>query len=157
MTAAPQPATATAEALRAEHDTLARQLEARGSIDHLRAGLLRVFVGLISAGVTVKLGWDRWGALNPGVIRKALVGRPLFLWIATLVTLVVLVLAVASLVRARRLTREEDRLFARFRALRAQLGIDPLQSPASRGSGSAGASPLQSPASRGGGDPETRR
>jgi heme exporter protein D len=121
---AAQPEPATAEALRAEHDALARRLEVRGSIDHLRAGLLRVFFGLISAGVTVKLGWDRWGTLKPGVVRKAVVGKPLFLWVATAVTLVVLALAVASLVRARRLAREEDRLFVRFRALRGQLGLE---------------------------------
>jgi heme exporter protein D len=125
MTAATHPGPANAETLRAEHDALARRLEVRESIDHLRAGLLRVFFGLISAGVTVKLGWDRWGTLKPGVVRKALVGKPLFLWIATAVTLVLLALAVASLVRARRLAREEDGLFARFRELRVRLGIDP--------------------------------
>ena len=124
MTAATHPEPADAEALRAEHDALARQLEVRRSVDHLRAGLMRIFAGLIAAGVTVKLGWDRWGVLKPGVVRKALVGRPLFLWIATAVTVALLTLAVVSLVRARRLAREEDRLFARFRALRDQLGID---------------------------------
>jgi heme exporter protein D len=112
-----------AEALRAEHDALARRLEVRRSIDHLRAGLMKVFVGLIAAGVTVKLGWDRWGVLKPGVVRKVPAGRPLFLWVATAVTLALLGLAVVSLVRARRLARDEDLLFARFRALRAQLGI----------------------------------
>jgi hypothetical protein len=144
MTVTTHPGPANAEALLAEHDALARRLEVRGSIDHLRAGLLRVFVGLISAGVTVKLGWDRWGTLKPGVVRKAVTGKPLFLWIATGVTLVILTLAVSSLLRARRLAREEDRLFARFRELRAQLKIDP-------------ASPLQSPAARGDGDPGTSR
>jgi hypothetical protein len=123
MIAATHPDPATVEALRAEHDALARRLEVRRSVDHLRVGLLRVFAGLISAGVTVKLGWDRWGVLKPGVVRKALAGKPLFLWIATAVTLVLLTLAVGSLLRARRLAREEDRLFARFRALRAELGI----------------------------------
>ena len=75
-------------------------------------------------GVTIKLGWDRWGTLKPGVARKAMVGRPLFLWIATAVTLVLLVVGIVSLLRARKLAREEDRLFARFRALRAELGLD---------------------------------
>ena len=121
MTAATQDA---ATALRAEHDALAQRLEARISIDHLRRGLLRVFFGLISAGVTVKLGWDRWGTLKPGVVRKALSGRPLFLWIATAVTLVLLVIGILSLLRARRLAREEDRLFARYRTIRAELGLD---------------------------------
>ena len=121
MTAATQDAATT---LRAEHDALARRLEIRTSIDHLRRGLLRVFFGLISAGVTVKLGWDRWGTLKPGVVRKALNGRPLFLWIATAVTLVLLVVGIVSLLRARRLAREEDRLFARYRTLRAERGLD---------------------------------
>jgi len=123
MTAA-TPHDATPAALRAEHDELARRLEVRVSIDHLRRGLLRTFVGLISAGVTVKLAWDRWGVLKPGVVRKALVGRPLFLWVATVVTLVILSLGIASLLRARRLAREEDRLFTRFRELRGKLELE---------------------------------
>jgi hypothetical protein len=123
MTAA-TPQDATSAALRAEHDELARQLEVRFSIDHLRRGLMRIFVGLISAGVTVKLAWDRWGVLKPGVVRKPVVGRPLFFWTATAVTLVVLAIGIASLVRARRLAREEDRLFVRFRELRGKLGLE---------------------------------
>jgi hypothetical protein len=123
MTAA-TPQDATPAALRAEHDELARRLEVRLSIDHLRRGLLRVFFGLISAGVTVKLAWDRWGVLKPGAIRKPVVGRPLFFWIASVVTLVVLALGVASLLRARRLAREEDRLFVRFRELRGKLELE---------------------------------
>jgi len=123
MTAA-TPHDVTPAALRAEHDELARRLEVRVSIDHLRRGLLRTFVGLISAGVTVKLAWDRWGVLKPGVVRKALVGRPLFLWVATVVTLIILSLGIASLLRARRLAREEDRLFARFRELRGKLELE---------------------------------
>ena len=123
MTAA-TPQDATPAALRAEHDELARRLEVRLSIDHLRRGLLRVFFGLISAGVTVKLAWDRWGVLKPGAIRKPVVGRPLFFWIASVVTLVVLALSVASLLRARRLAREEDRLFVRFRELRGKLELE---------------------------------
>jgi heme exporter protein D len=114
----------TPGSLRAEHDDLARRLEVRESIDHLRRGLLRIFVGLIATGVTVKLAWDRWGVLKPGVIRKPLVGRPLYFWIASVVSLVVLLLGIAALVRARRLAREEDRLFARFRELRARLGLE---------------------------------
>jgi heme exporter protein D len=73
----------------------------------------------------VKLGWDRWGVLKAGVVRRATAGPPLFLWIATAVTLVLLALGIASLLRARRLAREEDLLFARYRALRAELGLDP--------------------------------
>jgi hypothetical protein len=114
----------SAEAARAEHDELARRLEVRVSIDFLRRGLLQVFFGLIATGFAVKLGWDRWGPFPPGVVRRAQPGPPVFLWIATAVTLVLLFLGIRSLVRARRLAREEDRLFARFRELRAALGLD---------------------------------
>lgn len=124
MTAANPVDAATAATLRAEHDALARRLEARTSIDHLRRGLYAVFVGLIGAGTCVKLAWDRWGALKPGVVRKAVAGRPLFLWIATVLTLAVLAFAVSAFLRARRLGREENALYARFRQLRAMLGLD---------------------------------
>jgi len=110
--------------LRAEHDDLARRLEVRVSIDLLRRGLVQVFVGLLAMGFAVKLGWDKWGPFPPGVVRRYQPGPPLFLWIATAVAVVLLVLGIRSLLRARRLGREEDRLFARFRELRAALGID---------------------------------
>src|SRR4051812_885794 len=108
MTVSSQQGATGPEALRAEHDALARRLEVRASIDHLRKGLLRVFFGLISTGVTVKLAWDRWGTLNPAAVRRFHAGPPLFLWIATLLTVVLLVLAIGSLLRARKLAREED-------------------------------------------------
>ncbi len=110
--------------LRAEHDDLARRLEVRVSIDLLRRGLIQVFVGLLAMGFAVKLGWDKWGPFPPGVVRRYQPGPPLFLWTATAVAIVLLVLGIRSLLRARRLGREEDRLFARFRELRAALGID---------------------------------
>ena len=110
-------------ALRAEHDELSRRLEVRSSIDHLRRGILRLFFGLIAMGVTVKLGWDRWGVLAPGVVRKVR-GPPVFLWIATAVAVLLLALAIRALARARRLGVDEDRLFARFQQLRAKLGLD---------------------------------
>ncbi len=119
-----QDGTAGAAALRAEHDDLAQRLEVRPSIDELKKGLMRLFVGLIATGLTVKLGWDRWGVLKPGVLRKFHRGPPLFLWIATAAAVVLLVLSVRALLRARRLGREEDRLFARYRQLRAELGIE---------------------------------
>ena len=114
----------SAEAARAEHDELARRLEVRVSVDFLRRGLIQIFVGLLGTGFAVKLGWDRWGPFPPGVPRVTHPGQPVFLWIATAVTIVLLVLGIGSLVRARRLAREEDRLFARFRELRAALGLD---------------------------------
>src|SRR5689334_15443591 len=115
---------ATAAALRAEHDALAARLETRTSIDLLRRALYTLFVGLIGAGASVKLAWDRWGPLKPGVVRKVVGTRPLFLYVATTITVVLLLAAIGWLLRARRLAREEDALFARFRALRATLGLD---------------------------------
>lgn len=124
MTAATPLDAATASALRAEHDALAARLETRTSIDLLRKALYTVFVGLIGAGTTVKLAFDRWGTLKPGVVRKVVGARPLFLYVAGTVTVVLLLVAIAWLLRARRLAREEDALFARFQALRATLGLD---------------------------------
>ncbi len=124
MTAATQVDAATAATLRAEHDARAARLEIRASIDLLRKALYTVFVGLIGAGTTVKLAWDRWGPLRPGVVRRVVGARPLLLYAAGTVTVVLLVVAIAWLLRARRLAREEDALFARFRELRATLGLE---------------------------------
>ena len=110
-------------ALRAEHDALGEKLAVRRSIDETRRALYLLFVGLISVGLTVKLAWDRWGVLKPGVVRKAHAGRPLFFLLATALTFVLLALAIRAFLRARTLTREEDALFARFRALRDRLGL----------------------------------
>jgi heme exporter protein D len=112
------------EAARAEHDDLARKLEVRVSVDFARRGLLQVFVGLIATGFAVKLGWDRWGPLPPEIARRHQPGPPVFLWIAVAVTIVLLALGIRSLLRSRRLAREEDRLFARLKELRAALGLD---------------------------------
>jgi hypothetical protein len=112
-------------ALRAEHDALAKKLEVRRSIDESRKALYLVFFGLISVGLTVKLAWDRWGALKPGVVRRLHAGPPLFLWLATAVAVVLLSLAIRSFLRVRRLQREEDALFAHYRALREALRLEP--------------------------------
>ncbi len=117
-------APADAAALRAEHDALAQRLAARRSIDWVRKALYLLFTGLLSVGLTLKLAWDRWGVLKPGVVRKVHPGRPLFFLVALLVALVLLSLAIRAFVRARTLMREEDALFARFRALRGRLGLD---------------------------------
>ncbi len=114
-----------AGALRAEHDDLARRLAIRRSVDEARRALYRLFFGLLSVGLTVKLSWDRFGVLKPGVVRKASRGPPLFLWLATAVAVVLLVLAIRSFLRTRRLQREEEALYARYRALRETLRLDP--------------------------------
>lgn len=114
----------TPEELRAEHDALAERLAVRTSIDWARKGFYQLFFGLISVGLAVKLGWDRWGTLKPGAVRKTITGPPLFLWIAGAVAVVLLLLAIRSFVRARGLMREEDARWARYRQLRAALGLD---------------------------------
>ena len=116
---------AAPEALRAEHDDLARRLEVRRSVDVARRAIYQLFFGLLSVGLSVKLAWDRWGVLKPGVVRKLHKGPPLFLWVAIALALVLLVLAVRSFVTTRRLQREEDALYARYRALREALRLDP--------------------------------
>jgi heme exporter protein D len=115
----------SAEALRAEHDALGVRLEARASVDAARRGLYQIFAGLICSGLSIALAWDRWGRLKPGAVRKAVHGPPLFLFLAVAATVVLLALAIRSLSRSRRLMHEEDALFARFRELRAKLGLDP--------------------------------
>jgi hypothetical protein len=114
-----------AAVLRAEHDALARRLEIRRSIDAAKVALQHLFVGLLCVGLTVKLAWDRWGVPKPGVVRTIHPGPPLFFIVAAIAAIVILLLAIRSFVRARRLGREEDRLFARFQQLRAKLGLDP--------------------------------
>jgi hypothetical protein len=117
-------APADAAALRAEHDALGARLAVRRSVDWTRKALYLLFFGLISVGLTIKLAWDRWGVLKPGVVRKVQPGRPLFFMMALAVALLLLALAIRGFLRARALAREEDALFARFRALRARLGLD---------------------------------
>lgn len=112
-------------ALRAEHDALARRLEARASIDAARRGAYQIFAGLVAVGASVALAWDRWGQLKPGLVRKAVKGPPVFLYVATAVAVVLLALAIRSFLRARRLMRDEDALYARFTALRRTLRLDP--------------------------------
>lgn len=125
MSPAPQVPQGDPAALRAEHDELARQLEARASIEVARRGAYQLFGGLIATGACVALAWDRWGKLKPGVVRKVVKGPPMLLYGATVIALVLLLLAIRSLVRTRRLMREEDARFARLRALRDALRLDP--------------------------------
>lgn len=112
-------------ALRAEHDALARELEIRRSIDVARRGAYLIFGGLIAAGASIALAWDRWGKLRPGLVRKVAKGPPVFLYVATAAAVILLLLAIRAFARARRLMREEDARFERLRALRDALRLDP--------------------------------
>ncbi|HET8539245.1 MAG TPA: hypothetical protein VFL83_05180 [Anaeromyxobacter sp.] len=112
-------------ALRAEHDALARKLAVRRSVDATRRALYLAFAGLISVGLTLKLAWDRWGVLAPGAVRKVHAGPPLLFLLAAALAVTLLALAARAFRRARALGREEDALFARFRALRDRLRLDP--------------------------------
>ncbi len=112
-------------ALRAEHDALASRLAARGSVDVLRMALVLGFLGVLSAGVSWAVLWDRYGK-NPTEV--ALHHTALFhagYIAAAVVALALFVLVAVTLTRWRRLAREEDELFARLRELRKALGIDP--------------------------------
>jgi hypothetical protein len=111
--------------LRAEHDALARRLEIRRSIDHVRRGAYVAFGALLGVGLSLKLAWDRWGTPPPGAAPRVREGLPLFFLLALALTLVLLAFAARDFVRARRLMREEDRLFARFKDVRAALRLDP--------------------------------
>ncbi len=117
-------APSTREAQRAEHDALAERLAVRTSVDAARKALYLTFFGLLSVGLTVKLAWDRWGVLKPGVVRKIVGKRPLFLYVAGAVAVVLLLLAIRWFLVSRRLTREEDARYRRYLELRATLGLD---------------------------------
>ena len=59
------------------------------------------------------------------MVRKVAKGPPVFLYLAAAAAVVLLRLAIRDFVRARRLMREEDARFARLRALRDALGLEP--------------------------------
>ncbi len=119
------PDAATRAALRAEHDALAERLAIRTSVDAARRAFYLTFFGLLSVGLTVKLAWDRWGVLKPGTVRRIVGKRPLFLYVAGVVAILLLVGAIRWFLAARRLMREEDARYGRSRQLRHMLGLDP--------------------------------
>ncbi len=108
-------------ALRAEHDDLARRLSVRRSIDVMRRFAYTAFAAFITAGLSAKLAYDRWFSIRPNRFK----GPPVYFFIALAVTIVLAAVAAVLLIRARRLMRGEDELFARMRALRDQLELDP--------------------------------
>ena len=111
----------TPEALRAEHDALHARLAIRRSIDLVRRGAYAGFAGFLASGLAVKLAYDRWFSVRLTRFK----GPPVFFFLALGLGLVLLALAASFAARARRLMREEDALYARMRALRDELGLDP--------------------------------
>ncbi len=107
-------------ALRAEHDELVRKLATRRSIDQVRRGAWAGFLLVVTGGLAGKLAWDRWASTHP----RAFKGPPVLFPLALLAALACLAFGVAAFRRARRLMRQEDRDFARLRALRRELGIE---------------------------------
>ncbi len=109
-------------ALRAEHDLLASRVVARRSIDDVRKGAYAAFGLVMSAGLTIKFAWDRWGwGTRP--VRPP--GRyPLLFLLALAVSVVLATVAWVAFRKARSTMRVEDRDFARLREIRARLGIE---------------------------------
>jgi hypothetical protein len=109
-------------ALRAEHDELAGRVATRRSIDDVRKGAYASFALLMSAGLSVKFAWDRWGwAPRPA---KPMGRYPLLFLGAVGLSVVLGFVAVAAFRRARRAMKGEDRDFGRLREIRRQLGMD---------------------------------
>jgi hypothetical protein len=112
-----------AGALRAEHDALAGRLGTRASVDRMKEGGVLAFFSVVALGMSCKLAWDRWGWL-PVDKPPPPPGLPFFFLVAVLVTAVLVGYSARAFVRAARLRREESALFARFLALRSELGLD---------------------------------
>jgi hypothetical protein len=108
-------------ALRAEHDALAERLSARRSIDVMRRFAYTAFAAVLTTGITVKLGFDRWVSTRPTRFQ----GPPLFFIVALCAAAALVAAAAVLYTRSRKLMAAEDALFARMRALRDRLGLDP--------------------------------
>jgi hypothetical protein len=107
--------------LRAEHERLAARLAIRHSIDHARRAAYGAFLSFIACGLVGKLAFDRWFSVP--ITRF---GRPPVLFFAAAAAAVALILFTAwSYARYRRLAALEDAEFARLKALRRRLGLDP--------------------------------
>jgi len=108
--------------LRAEHDELAGRVAIRRSIDDVRRGAYASFALIVSAGLSVKFAWDRWG-WGPRSAKP--MGRfPLLFLGAVGLSLLLAFVAVAAFRRARRAMKGEDGDFARLREIRQRLGMD---------------------------------
>ena len=108
--------------LRAEHDVLAGRVVTRRSIDDVRKGAYATFGLVMSAGLSLKFAWDRWGWGPPPV--RPLGRYPLLFLGALALSGFLASVAVIAFRRARRAMEVEDRDFARLREIRARLGID---------------------------------
>lgn len=106
---------------RREHDALAARLAVRRSIDLMRRFAYCAFSGFIMGGLAAKLAWDRWFSVRVTRFR----GPPVYFFVTLAITAVLVAFAAHYLVRARRLMRSEDALYARMRELRDRLGLDP--------------------------------
>ncbi|BDG07669.1 hypothetical protein [Anaeromyxobacter paludicola] len=120
MSTTPSSQATGAASLRAEHDALAARLSTRRSIDFVRKGALVGFAAFISAGLSIKLAYDRWGPRHKVFFK----GPPLFFYLALAAALVLAALATAAFLRARALMRVEDAEFVRLQALRRELRLD---------------------------------
>ena len=109
------------EALRAEYDALATRLVVRPSIDSVRRGAYAAFTLVVTGGLSAKLAYDRWGPNRPSASR----GPPVYFYLALTAAILCLAVGVDSFLRARRQMRTEDHDYARLRALRDQLGLEP--------------------------------
>ncbi len=107
------------QALRAEHDALARRLAVRPSVDDMRRGVYSIFFAVITAGLAAKLAYDRWGPYHP----RAFKGPPVLVFLALVAALACGAVAAFSFVRGRRKMRAEAAEFAQLRALRDRLGL----------------------------------
>lgn len=106
----PDPAMDTASDLeRAELEQLSSRLATRQSITHLAVGFVGSFVGVVAAGITLKLGFDRNYSLSAvsGVLALACLGA-----------------AVRGFFKGQRLKSQEHVEYRRLLELRAKAGLD---------------------------------
>jgi hypothetical protein len=112
-------------ALRAEHDDLARRLEARASVDLARRGLIMLFLAFVATGTSWAFLWDRfakvpspWVVAHPGLFTAGY-------WAAGVLAFLLWGAGFLALSRRNRLARDEAALFARLQELRRRLELDP--------------------------------
>ncbi len=109
--------------LRAEHDRIAEEIGTRLSVDHVQNGGVLAFFSFIGVGLTVKLGWDRWGWL-PVNKPQPPPGVPMWFLLAMVLAAVLVGFTVREFLRARLLRAVEAEKFARLLVLRRALELD---------------------------------